>query len=373
MLIQVDAHSHIEKPSHVSTDDYLEAARCMSMLEQQRLAHAREVTDRVSRLSLEHRKAVGELFGEERDQKYRARIREAGAERRTAIDSYPRDDDGRRRVRARRDEIRTNVRRVQDDLTLDVRKLQALQERRAQQFHGLFALPAAVVGATPSLVSPSSVPSEILTGRTNPWQLFTPPYAGWAFDYAWSRRGGIDPILSGIDSPTTGDIGSSERTWDNDAGDDDFLHLDYHNKVGVFFTIPVTGLVESWVEVQSVASYHQVIHEDEWGFSDGFANVGSRVTMQVASPVPSSEVGARAFEVVRGGTDFTEFALNSYVVGNSYWGHLFSDRVYTTGQSLYILFGSHEYTNETVNDVEYNDQVTYQWNVKKLWIRSSGE
>ena len=61
MLIQVDAHSQIEKPSHVSTDDYLDAARCMSVLEQQRLSHAREVTDRVSRLSLEHRKAVREF------------------------------------------------------------------------------------------------------------------------------------------------------------------------------------------------------------------------------------------------------------------------------------------------------------------------
>lgn len=373
MIVQVDSRSRIEKPSHITAADYLEAARCMSVLEGQRIVKAQEVTDRLVRLSLEHRKSVVEVFGEERYERYRARIREATAEIRAAVDSHPRDEDGRHRVSSARDEIREKVRQVQEKVGLDVRKLQALQERRAREFHALFVTPAPATGASPSLEMPSSVPSEILTGRTNPWQLFTPPYSGWAWDYAWSRRGGIDPILSGTDNPTTGEVGSSERTWDVDAGDDDFLHLDYHNKIGVFFTIPVTGLVESWIEVQSIASYHQVIHEDEWGWSSGLARVGSRVTMQVASPMPSSEVGAQAFEVLRGGSDFTDWALSSYVLGNSYWGHLFSDHVYPAGQGLYILFGTHEYTNEWVDDVEYNDQVTYRWFVKKLWIRSSGE
>jgi hypothetical protein len=373
VILQVDSRHRIERPGHVTATGYLQAARCMAALEEQRLGRAQDTTDRLQQISARQREAVVKLFGEVRYQGYRARLRDAAAQIRASTDSHGRDDQGRKQVRSIREAAREKVRGIQAELKVDPKALKALQERRMHEFHTLFADPEPAAGATPSLATPNAVPADILTGRTNPWQAFTPPYAGWAWDYSWSRQGGIDPILSAIDDSNTGEVGSSERAWDNDAGDNDYLHLDYHNKVGVFYTIPITGLVESWIEVQSIASYHQVIHEDEWGWSSGFARVGSRVTMQVASPVPSGEVGARAFEVIRGGEDFSEWALSSYVPGNSYWGHLFSDRVYEAGQELYVLVGSHEYINESVDDVEYNDQVTYRWFIKTIWLRSSAE
>lgn len=171
---------------------------------------------------------------------------------------------------------------------------------------------------------------------------------------------------------TTGQVGSYERVWDSDASDNSYMHIDYRNQIGVYYEIPVTGLVESYVELQNINSYHQVVHEDEFGYSSGSATVGSRITMQVASPVASSEVGAIAFEVRRGGRDFVDYGFG-YTLGSTYWAHLFSDRVYTAGQMLYILVGSYEYLNESVNDVSYNDQITYSWFIKCVWLRSSGE
>lgn len=182
----------------------------------------------------------------------------------------------------------------------------------------------------------------------------------------------MDPWLSRTLSSTTGEVGSFERVWDSDASDNSYMHIDYRNRIGVYYEIPVTGLVESYIELQNIRSYHQVIHDDEFGWSSGTARVGSRITMQVVSPVASGESSAIAFEVWRSGTDFIDWG-NSYTLGGTYWAHLFSDRVYTAGQMLYILVGSYEYLNESVNDVSYNDQITYNWFIKRVWLRSSGE
>lgn len=373
MLIDVDSGSRITRPAHVDPYDYLDAARGVDALGQDRLHRTREVAGRMSDTSAGFRRAVADAVGQERYAAYRSGVAEALGRLRATADTLPRDVDGFERLDAQRLRLREEVGALRAELGIDPATLAGISAERQELCQSVLSFPEPVDGATPSLVVPGAVPSELLTGRTNPWQLFEPPYDGSAWDYSWSRRGGIDPILRGVDNATTGQVGSLERTWDDDASDADYLHLDYHNAVGAFVGMPQTGLVESWVELQSIASYHQFFHTDEWGWSDGWGRVGSRVTMQVVSPEASGRVGAWALDVQRSGTDFSDWRLDSYVTGGTYWAHLYSDRVYSAGRMLYVLFGSHEFTHEAVNDVSYNDQVTYEWFIRRIWVRSTGE
>jgi hypothetical protein len=275
-------------------------------------------------------------------------------------------------MRANRKKMCTEVRQLQEKFNIDKEKLSRIQQSRDSELKNLAPIRDAEGGMPAHLIPTSQVPKDIRIAHTNPWVEISPPYPGWSWAYTWSRRGGMDPLLSRWMDSTTGEVGSHERVWDTDASDNSYVHIDYRNRVGVFFEMPVTGLVECYVELQNISSYHQVIHEDEFGFSSGTARVGSRITLQVVSPVASNETSAIAFEVWRSGRDFTDWDYG-YTLGSTYWAHLFSDRIYTTGQSLYILVGSYEYVNETVNDVSYNDQVTYCWFIKRIWLRSSGE
>jgi hypothetical protein len=372
MSTQTDSRHYVERPNHVSSADYLEALQGVTNLEAQRVAALRKTSEKVERINSEYERRITALFGADRHEHYRAQLRDRTAKIWAVADAHSRDNEGRNQVRAMRDAMRAEVRKLQSTFGLDEAKLRSMHEARIPELDALMILPEAPAGGTPHLVTGNSVPLEIRTGRTNPWQAITPPYSGWSWAWSWSRRGGMDPIMSGHLNSDLGDVGSSIRVWDSDVGDNDFMHCDYRNAVGVYFTMPATGLVEAWVELQNLSSYHQVIHEDEWGWSGGYARVGSHVTMQVASPSVGAEVGVATFEVNRGGTDFSDWGWG-YPLGSTYWAHLFSPEIHPAGQTLYVLFGSYEYLNESVDDVEYNDQVTYRWFIRRLWLRSSGK
>lgn len=372
MIIDVDSKHKIRKPDEVAASDYLEAARGLKVVEEQALSDASQSSARIENALGAYKKDAHGLFGDRNYTHYREELRNRLAKYWSAADGLPRDEKGLEQMRANRKQMQAEISQLQEKFDIDKEKLAYLQQSRDQELTKLSPIGDAIGGVPSHLVPTSQIPNDIRIKRTNPWISISPPYPGWAWAYSWSRRGGMDPWLSRTLSSTTGEVGSFERVWDSDASDDSYMHIDCRNRIGVFYEMPVTGLVESYIELQNIRSYHQVVHDDEFGWSSGTARVGSRITLQVVSPVASGESSAIAFEVWRSGTDFIDWG-NSYALGGTYWAHLFSDRVYTAGQMLYILAGSYEYLNESVNDVSYNDQITYDWFIRRVWLRSSGE
>ncbi len=372
MIIDVDSKHKLVKPDGIAASDYLGALRGMSVLEERVISETRQSAARIEDALSDYQKEVQTLFGEKKYTNYREQIRDRIARYWAAADGLPRDNEGRVQMKANRKQMSSEINQIQKTYGIDEEKLAFLQQSRDQALTKLSPIRDTNGGSPSHLIPTSQIPHDLRAGRTNPWVSITPPYSGSSWQYGWSRRGGMDPRLSGVANATTGEVGSHQRVWDSDASDNSFMHIDYRNRVGVFFQIPVTGLVEAYIELQNIGSYHQVIHDDEFGWSSGTARVGSRITMQVVSPSESSESSAVAFEVRRSGTDFSDWG-NGYTLGNSYWAHLFSNQLYTAGQMLYLLVGSYEYLHETVNDVSYNDQVTYRWFIPRIWLRSSGE
>jgi hypothetical protein len=126
-------------------------------------------------------------------------------------------------------------------------------------------------------------------GDECPWVTYVAPYAGWFWEYVWSRRGEADVPIFDRYLDSGGRIGSRLQARVLDSEDDDAAEVEYYTAHHVWHTALEDGPVEGYVALEfNTSDYSGIVH-DQWGSSDAVWNQWARAVFNVVDPMGPSE------------------------------------------------------------------------------------
>lgn len=217
------------------------------------------------------------------------------------------------------------------------------------------------------IVSEDKLPKGIQGHKSNPWTILTPPYAGWAWSYDWTRWGGGGPSLTRYLDSAVGGVGHRSHYWNYSAGDWDGLWLRYDTNVGVWYWPPHAGPVDVWVKARCARAYYNVWLDDEWGWSDSDTWMRSYFTVNV-SPAHADEVQTQAWwSHTWGNPDSRTFSGDVIPANAVRWFHLVSDPIPANAWS-YIQAGTHDSHISIYNDVSTSATMRNWWYIEEIWL-----
>ncbi|HET7456498.1 MAG TPA: hypothetical protein VFJ74_02520 [Gemmatimonadaceae bacterium] len=222
------------------------------------------------------------------------------------------------------------------------------------------------------LLRARDVPATVREGRKSPFTIVTPPYVakgtwtdGWTTDEVhYSRTDHLDVA--------TGLVGSKVNLDDPDASDFGFGWKERHTRLGFWYQMPATGLVDLWLEAQSGLSRHALRLYDEWGVSSASVYQVAYLTMQTV--VGGKAETRRTTEVSSFGKDDEtdgHWDVESLVDGHSYWTHFFSSTPHKPGTWIWIRVGAVSYNHVITNDVEVHSAIDFRWFLKSVQVGTS--
>jgi hypothetical protein len=230
-------------------------------------------------------------------------------------------------------------------------------------------------GKRNKVVHISDVPAAIRDKKTNPWQEFNPPFAGWSWYYAWNMRGyDFRPTLF-LDSGT-GLIGTSNvlNAPRNDANI--YGEAEYGSAVSLWYLMPTTGLLEAWIEVESVRSVADVrMHWDyifPWSFPSGSADIHTYITLKADGPAPGERQRSEAYQTGHNFSGHFAGYENLYISGHRYRFRLLSDQAFAAGTWVLVTIGSLTLNRCYSNQVFATSDVNFQWLIRSVLIDSTG-
>jgi hypothetical protein len=219
------------------------------------------------------------------------------------------------------------------------------------------------------IVLPEQVPEDV----HNPWATFTPPYPGWAWDYAWQKSD--EPHYPSfwryLDS-ASGELGSYTHTHVSGADDSDFAYVRYRTSIRFWYRIPATGLVELWMQMQCIDTPYSGYLHDEWGWSNSACDQESYGRLRVIHPGPGAPRKATILDYRRTGTD-ANWSRDIALPGEYRWAHFFSTESYTANTWLLLEVGTEDWNHFWSNDVTIHSAMTMHWFLRRVYVRSTGE
>jgi hypothetical protein len=235
-------------------------------LNQEAAHQGQELSGQIRDLSAAYRRDVRKMVGEENLEKYTEFRHQLRSRVRQAVMRAPPGVVGETEIREARLEAAEKSRAFLKELGFDMAcasKVRSEYERRLQE------TVARALGRSEEpnyLVLPEDVPEEV----HNPWALYQPPNPGWAWDCSWARWDEpYNPSFCRHLHPVSGELGSYIHTHVSGADDSDFAYVRYRTAMPFWHWMPAAGLVEVWMQMQSISTPYAGYLRDEWGWSNG--------------------------------------------------------------------------------------------------------
>lgn len=213
----------------------------------------------------------------------------------------------------------------------------------------------------------------------NPWTYRTPPYDG-SSGYDLKEYDGFEGrsdelVVSHFESASTAEIGCKSFIGIEYAfsEEDSYCHTTAGSDVWISFLMPITGLIEIYVDLQSIeTTYHGSIY-DGFGFSDIDMYQKSKVYLEDVQP--EGQTPERRYETLLDYRRDDEGSWSGDVAwpGDYLYPHLYSMHSYAAGQLVTLKIGVEDEHYVDMNDMSCYSYLTNRWFVSKVALRSSGE
>ena len=166
------------------------------------------------------------------------------------------------------------------------------------------------------------------------WFLFRPPFFGFLFRFVPQASNNFRVDRQLFLSPAVGLVGN-EATMDcDDAGDFDYASVTTEAQIAFGFVAPITGLVEVLIDAQSTIGTHGLDIEDEFGWSNAWANQNNSLMMNVLHPnVPEPSLALMSNSYTNTDGDDKHVHRQNLSRGQHYFAQLFSSGPVPAGQS----------------------------------------
>jgi hypothetical protein len=213
----------------------------------------------------------------------------------------------------------------------------------------------------------------------NPWTYRSPPYDGSSGyelkDYDGFGGHSDELAVSHFESASTAEIGCKSFIGISYAysEEDSYCHTTAGSDIWISFLMPTTGLVEVYVDLQSIeTTYHGSIY-DGFGFSDIDLYQKSRVYLEEVRP--EGQTPERRYEGLLDYRRDDEGSWSGDVAwpGNYLYPHLFSMHPYAAGQLVTLKIGIEDEQYVDMNDMSSYSFLTNRWFVSRVAVRSSGQ
>jgi hypothetical protein len=245
---------------------------------------------------------------------------------------------------------------------------------RLKEIHGKFAdelrrelEPAKAEPGRLKILPESNIPQSVLMRKTNPWVTRTAPFDGW-MSKAYVDNESDDGKVTDLRSYATQDGGIGHRSaYENyDAGDDDWMDVEFETNVGFWHKSKTGGAKQMFIKLRSVRARSWIWLDDEWGFSDSGTWMVGRFRIDVPT-IQGSKEDRDAWQINRAGSpDATTYDDWVYPAGVDVW--LSTARALPPNTWVYITIGTMDYHFSSLNDVSTDQAMRNQWVVKEVLI-----
>jgi hypothetical protein len=203
----------------------------------------------------------------------------------------------------------------------------------------------------------------------NPWTWKYPGYNGeWGTTWFDQSKGA--KLISHKENSWSGEIGCHSRVAIYDASDDDYCWTKAMSEVWLWFKTPAAGMIEAWVDLQTIYANYDGWLEDEWGFSDADIRQQSWAYLEIISPAGKRR--ENVFLDYRRGEDEGDWNGSPASAGSHRWAHLYSMESYPAGKWVLIAIGVLDFNFVWVNDMSCEAWLTNRYFIPQLILRSTG-
>lgn len=323
----------------------------------------------VEKLNRAYQTKLHKLIGRKNLERYLKFCQNQRETMKTAVSKQKPTFSGEQELQAVCRRAKAKSRRFLQDIRFDMTRASQMRNAHKQRLSQVIERHRGKPDDSNYLVLPKNVPENIY----NPWAVYSPPYAGWAWMNSWWRTDEPDnPHFEIYLDVVTGSIGSKVHINVHGADDNDNCAALQKTGLNFWYQIPVTGLLEVWVKIQAIDTDYTGRFTDEWGWSDATCDQDSSIFLQVKSPAISAPRYSTVLDYRRTGTT-AQWVNSVAAAGNERWAHLFSTESYAAGTWLLVEVGTQENNYFYSNDVTVRSTIKMHWFLKNVFIRSSGE
>lgn len=360
---------HLEPVKDVPLDVQQQAPGISLELQQEELKEAQYLASTLQRLSAEYQKELRSIVGDENLERYyefrvplRQRVRDLIAKAEPTVV-------GEREIQEARILSGLESRKFLKEIGFDMARASTLRG----EYHTRIQKALSEARGRPEepnyLVLPEMVPKDI----HNPWVTYEPPYPGSAWAYSWARSDEPwNPNFARYLDPVAGELGTYTHTHVSGADDSDYAYVLYRTAMRFWYQLPVTGLIEVWMQMQCIDTPYAGWLNDEWGWSDSACDQESHARLRVIVPGPGAPRKATILDYRRTGTD-ANWSNDVAPAGAYRWAQIFSTDTYPAGTWLLLEVGTEEWNHFSSNDVSIHSTMTQRWFLKRVYVRSTGE
>jgi hypothetical protein len=329
-------------------------------------ARCKELSDNLHQMRDESMKAMLDLLGSKSNEyfEFQRKLRERSSEIRSLFTPTP---DGEKMRDAFKRKSLAETREFIKTLKINPSDIKLIQKNYQTQAR-LIAEKEMDIADSPYV---DTTTTNFPKRSNNPWTWMIPPYFGtYGFQYS-DRSGGGGVTVSHYENAVTGELNCTSYMGDNDAGDYDYYFATARSTILVWYRMPVTGLVETWADLQSIDTYYNGWLHDEWGFSNAGVQQLSRAYLQVVYPSEGRERFGTLLDYRRGESEGS-WSGNVTWPGSHLYPHLFSIDVYPAGQWVLMRIGVTDFHNVWIDDMAFGSGMVNRWFIRDIPIRSTG-
>lgn len=222
-------------------------------------------------------------------------------------------------------------------------------------------------------ISPPQVPID--TPCDSPWVTYQAPYSGYFWSFRWERDADpSDPVLTRYLDRNTGRIGSRIDTKDDDAGDDDWLNVDYYTALNVWHTPLITGPLEVYLAFEFRNSPYSGTVRDEFGLSTILYSQLARARMVASDandPVQTEMQESLVYnriEFLWGEDD--DWSLRVAKPQDQHWYHFKTAATFQQGSSVLLEAGIRHLTWFETDDESIETSADLDLRLDRIMVRS---
>lgn len=317
-------------------------------------------------------KALEDLLGRKKYQRLREFVNEQRRLRAEKSQPAPGAEISDEETNSLRQQQKESSLKFLRDINISVDQLQAINSRFGKQIESLVSRPSG--DQMGQLVLPADIPESIRQHKTNPWTVKKPPYDGWEnLVYSW-KYGGYSLSCNFYVDMSTGLTGSYNYLAIQNPGDFDGAQLRCDSTIAFWYKVPVTGLLEVWIEGQVGENTNSLRHSDEFGWSECSTEQEDFLVMKIVGGGGKTPGKVRESLVCFSNKNALDgYWFNHFLPsGNIYWAQLFSDIPYKAGEWVLVQAGTRTNNFNKSNDVEIDSSLLYKWFIKSVWVDSTG-
>lgn len=361
---------HLEPVEDVPEDEQLKAAGAALELEQEELKQAQSLATKVRGLSTQYQTKLRSIVGDENLERYVEFRRGLRTEVRDVVTRARPTVVGETEVREARLQAAEKSRKFLKKIRFDMARASKLRGDFHTQFDEVVSKAIGRPEEPNYMLLPEMVPEEI----HNPWKIYRPPYPA-GYQYCWKNKSDEPnwPYCYTHLHTAAGQLGSYSHIHVSGADDSDYAYARCRTAMRFWYYLPVAGMVEIYMRMQSIHTPYSGWLSDEWGWSDSACDQESYAYLRVLYPAPKAPRKSTILDYRRTGTDAS---WSRDVVPDGYccrWPHFFSADAYPGGTWLRLEVGIDDWNRFWSNDVSICSRMNLKWFLSRVYVRSTGE